>query len=327
MKNKIILDAPAKINLFLEVTGKRPDGYHDIATLFAKLALRDTVELRAKKTPGVAFSLVNKSGCAICAEQDNLAVRAATAVLENCAIKGGVHIKLTKRIPIGAGLGGGSSDAAAVMRGMCMLFGISGEPWKDRKLLRVARGLGADVPVFLYPHSFLIGRGIGEKLVPLSVRGGGEKVFLVYPGVPSPTAEAYRRLIIPERKKSLTKLRALSRLKVMLEGGACPDWENLLFNRLEESVLPHNRSVRSVKKAFLDAGAGAVLMSGSGSCVFSLCVSRAERISIAKLALRKGWTVYNTQTAVGGVSYADQRNSHSHYERGTAQGVRQRHVR
>ena len=303
MPKTVKVTAPAKINLFLEITGKRPDGYHNLVTLFAKTGLEDKLELRATSKPGVELHLVNKSGCPLSASPDNLAIRAAQAVMTAYKIKPGVAIKLEKRIPIGAGLGGGSSDAGAVIRGMCELFALTKTPWKDRKLLALARKLGADVPVFLFNESFLIGRGIGEKLTPLKVTASLPSVTLVYPGTPSPTAEAYRRLVIPERKKSLTNLRALSKLKIMLEGGPCPvDWTNLLFNRLEESVLPYNESVRSARQMLLAAGAGAVLMSGSGSCVFILdnYYSCSVQSRIARLAVKKHWTVYYTRLMSGG---------------------------
>ncbi|MDD2772841.1 MAG: 4-(cytidine 5'-diphospho)-2-C-methyl-D-erythritol kinase [Elusimicrobiales bacterium] len=310
MLSSIKLSAPAKVNLFLEVTGKRPDGYHELATLFAKIELADTIYIRKAKKPGVSLKIINKSGCKLSAGQDNLVSRAVVAVIAAYKIKEGVSITLTKRIPIGAGLGGGSSDAGAALRGMCALFNLTETPWKDAKIRKIARGLGADVPVFLYKEGFLLGRGIGDRLTPLRVRGPLPYMTLVYPGEPVSTAEVYRRLVLPPRRGVLTNLRSLSKLKLLLEGGgSLSDWKNLLFNRLEEAVLPYHKTVRLSRVELVTWGAQAAMMSGSGSCVFALSESRSRARQLAGLVKGEGRNVFAT-CFTRGSCYADKRDTH-----------------
>ncbi|MFA5162234.1 MAG: 4-(cytidine 5'-diphospho)-2-C-methyl-D-erythritol kinase [Elusimicrobiales bacterium] len=308
---KITLAAPAKINLFLEITGKRPDGYHNIATLFAKISLADKITIAKSGKPG--FRLINRTPCPLSAGADNLALRAEKAVREEFGINGCTTITLEKNIPIGAGLGGGSSDAAAVIKGMCRLFGITTRPWENRRLSAIARGLGADVPVFLREEAFLVGTGIGDRLKPLPARGRLPYLTVVYPGVPVSTADAYRALRPAPRTEVLTRLLSLYKLKRMLEGGAASDnWISLLFNRLEQPVLPRYKAVRDIRAELAAHGAKAVLMSGSGSCVFAISDTAAQSKRIAAAVAGGRAAAYAVKFLRG--EYADKRNPHPHDE-------------
>ena len=160
---KVTRFCPAKVNLFLEVVGKRPDGYHELATLFAKINLGDTLTLQAQPAPQTDISLALTGPVAprLRADQSNLACRAARAFLEHFGLTARIDMTLEKHTPTGAGLGGGSSDAAGVLLALCEIFK------KDKtELLPAAAKLGADVPLFMYEDTFLKGEGIGEKLTP-----------------------------------------------------------------------------------------------------------------------------------------------------------------
>ena len=160
MKRAVVVDAPAKVNLVLRVGTRRADGYHDVDTLFAAVGLCD--RLRVERA--AAGITVEVAGADLGDPRDNLVYRAARAYLDARGGRGGVVIRLEKRIPVGGGLGGGSSDAAATLRCLDALF----EPAAGvAALTRVARGLGADVPFFLSGSPLALGAGRGDHLTPL----------------------------------------------------------------------------------------------------------------------------------------------------------------
>ena len=165
MSSEISVFAPAKVNLFLEVTGKRPNGYHNIATLFAKLAIGDDIKISAEKADVTTIELKVKGpfGGELKADKSNLAYKAAAAFFEHFGIKARCSIRLEKNIPIGSGLGGGSSDAAAVIMALCPLFNIETNSKRMKELVKLAAGLGADVPFFIFGENAWV-EGIGEKL-------------------------------------------------------------------------------------------------------------------------------------------------------------------
>lgn len=265
----LTMASPAKVNLFLEVTGRRPDGYHRLATLFAKIDLADDVRVEAFPGRGVRLELVNRSGTRVPSGRSNLAVRAAKAFLKKYRVKAGVRIRLVKRIPAGGGLGGGSSNAGTVLRAMARLFPGAGRG--EGSLARLGAGLGADVPLFCRPGLYFLGKGVGDELTPLRVRAALPPLVLVQPGVSVSTARAYSRLALPRRSAVLTSLSRLDKLVDALEAGEPPLlWAKLLFNRLEEAVLPFYPAVASAKEALLSMGAPAAVMTGSGACVFAV---------------------------------------------------------
>lgn len=270
--------APAKINLFLEVLGRRPDGYHEIATLFAKIRLFDELEVRLDGNRTM-LELDNRSGGEVPPGRDNLAVRAAESFRKAFRLGSGVRIRLVKRIPVGAGLGGGSSDAAAVLAALTRLTGLIRGTRDQRRFLSIAKALGADVPFFVQPSPFALGRGIGEKLQPIGPprRDKLPWVVLLCPRAHVSTASVYGRLQVPPTEAALTRLSSLDKLVLKLEEGSpLPEWEGLLFNRLEDVVSASHPEIRKARRLLSSLGARGVLMTGSGSSVFGFVPARRQ---------------------------------------------------
>ncbi|MGQ9778745.1 MAG: 4-(cytidine 5'-diphospho)-2-C-methyl-D-erythritol kinase [Bacillota bacterium] len=273
--------AHAKINLSLDVRGRRPDGYHELDTIFQSLALHDTVILRPATT-GIEIACSQNE---IPLGPQNLAYRAAAAMREVYGVDHGVRIVIEKRIPVGAGLGGGSADAAAVLRALPALWGLPALP-PDR-LHALARKLGADVPFCLLGGAAR-GRGIGDLLEPLPGLAGCE-VLLVKPAACLSTAEVYARLdptriVHPEMDAIVEAVRrrdlaALGRLAGnVLEGPA-------------QAMLPE---IEEIKTALRAAGAPVVLMTGSGPTVFALAAEAGWAARLARSLARPGWSAIAT---------------------------------
>ena len=301
------LKAPAKINLFLEVTGVLPDGYHDLATLFARISLADELTFRRTAKPGVSLKVAGpalfppgrrpKCGASISGllpakAGDNIVHKAAMAFFETFGIKPAVEIRLVKKVPVGAGLGGGSSDAAAALKGLCRLYGVDARSNRG-KLAAIALTLGSDVPFFLTEGAISAGTGRGELLTPVKTKRRLPFIVLVYPGAPVHTGPVYKALKPPapgETERNLKKFRALT--NALRAGKPLRDWAPLLFNRLEEPVLPRHAAVRRARARLIEAGATAVLMSGSGASVFALTESRAEAVKISKILKKPRYRVF-----------------------------------
>ena len=292
----IKIKAYAKINLFLEVTGRRPDGYHDLATIFARVGICDELSFRRSLTPGIKLVVKGGAGLGLKNQTHNLVYKAAEIFFKAFALKPAIHITLNKKLPVGAGLGGGSSDAASTLIGLCRLYGIS-RPANAAKLRRLAAGLGSDVPFFLLESSLAVATGRGEKLIPLAARGKMPAVVIVYPGQPVYTKEAFGRLRLaqkPEIKRRLADFRGIIR---DIKGGRfTPVLYGALFNRLETAVLPVNSGVRLARARLVRAGAEMVLMSGSGAAVFGLARTpgRACRIA-AEIRHNRSYKVFFTK--------------------------------
>ena len=265
---------PAKINLFLEVTGKRPNGYHNLAMLFGKLTLGDdlTVEVSPAEETSITLDITGPLGRHLSGDSTNIAYKAAQRFLEQFGLTARCHITLVKRIPMGAGLGCGSSDGAGVLRALCEIY------QKPRQsVMALAAKLGADVPVFMYEETFMKGEGIGEVLTPVHAPGKMPFVVLVYPCTAVATKGVFARLKLPEQKECLTNVSKLNKLiKDIGCGKPLTAWKDLLFNRLEECVFPCVHSVRNTKEALCKLNADSVLMSGSGSTVFALVDSETK---------------------------------------------------
>ncbi len=301
---QITLQAPAKVNLFLEVTGKLPNGYHELATLFAKVSLADILHIQAEisEKEKITFRMSGPFSARLTTTDDNLVIRAVRAFEDYFHMPLQIDIALEKNIPTGAGLGGGSSDAGTVLRALCQLF--------DRnpfELLSTATRLGADVPLFLYPDTFLKGEGIGEKLTPIPAKGPFPWAILVYPDTAVPTKGVFARLQLPPREKILTTLSNLDILiRYVKEGLPFTHWQTLFFNRLEEAVLPYVYSVRDVKQDLSALGLNP-LMSGSGSTVFALTTDRKRAEDLAGKINKQGRKVFVVQ--FGGITDEHNRNS------------------
>jgi 4-diphosphocytidyl-2-C-methyl-D-erythritol kinase len=251
--------ALAKINLDLRVLGKRPDGYHELRTIFQTVSLADTLDIAF--TPARKTAVELEDSLAI---PDNLATRAAHMVLEAMRIGGRVEMRLVKRIPMGAGMGGGSSDAAAVLLALPVLAGRK----LDRSTLSaIAQRLGSDVPFFLLGGT-AVGIGRGTELFPLPdtpAHGG----VLVAPGVHVDTARAYRDLSPRLTSESQENKIVSFQSQVWGSGGGA-----LPQNDFEKVVFEQHGSLAAIKKKLLRAGASVALMTGSGSAVFGLFPNR-----------------------------------------------------
>lgn len=289
---KVTRFCPAKINLFLEVTGKLPNGYHELATLFAKVNLGDTLSVEAVPAPftRISMSMTGPVGKFLKADPTNLVWRAAQAFLDYFNMNAHITLALDKHTPTGAGLGGGSSDAAGVLLALCEIFG------KDKnKLLDVAAKLGADVPLFMYDDTFLKGEGIGEKLTPVAYRGPLPIVVLIYPHLPVPTKGVFARLNLPTQQQVLTRLSQLNKIIMNLEQGApLTQYKQLLFNRLEESVIPFERAVRETLTDLEKTDAEVYRMSGSGSTLFALVENEEKAQGLVAALSRPGRNIYVT---------------------------------
>ncbi len=246
--------ARAKINLTLDVIGRRPDGYHDLASVMQEIELADTLVME----PAEEISLVVDPPV-VTAGADNLILRAARLLREYGRVREGAAIRLTKRIPVGAGLGGGSADAAAALQGLNELWGLGLEPGMLKEL---GAGLGSDIPFCLTGGTALVtGRGeVVEPLTPLPVMD----LVLVRPPFKVSTAAIYR--LWDERG-----LAGGAATAAMLEAVTRGDWRRVascLANDLEAVTCNLHPEVFAIKRGL--AGALAVLMSGSGPTVFSL---------------------------------------------------------
>jgi len=272
--------APCKINLFLEVKNKRADGYHNIESIMVPVSLFDELEFKKAKE-GISLSC---SCGSIPVDDRNLVIRAARRLQDELKVKEGAKITLTKNIPVGAGLGGGSSDAAATLK--CLL-----KLWKKRisrkKLMTIASSIGADVPFFINNRIAMV-KGVGEKILPLKYM---EKIYfvIVYPGFEVSTGWAYNNLGFP-----LTNRRKIHKIKSLLESGKGSDeWGLYLYNRLEGAVFQKYPKISLIKEKIRSMGYLS-LMSGSGSSIFGVVPSRraGERLRkrLAPLGL-KAWVV------------------------------------
>ncbi len=271
---KITRFCPAKINLFLEVTGKRPNGYHELATLFAKIDLGDTltVEVTPAHNSSIALQITGPVGKKIPCSPSNLIWKAAHAFLQHYGLTARVRLTLDKHVPTGAGLGGGSSDAAGVLLALCEMAGKN-----PLNLIGLAARLGADVPLFLYPDTFLKGQGIGEQLTPIPCAENLPHLVLVYPQAGVSTKEVFARMQVPSPDEMLTNLSKLDRLITVVQNGdPVASWGPLLFNRLEEFVFPFVPAVKKTLETLQTVNGGVCRMSGSGSTVFALVGTKQE---------------------------------------------------
>lgn len=262
------LPAMAKLNLDLRVLHRRPDGFHELRTLFQTISLADRIDVEVQ--PGSTADVQLESATDI---PDNLILRAARLVLEETGRAARVRFRLFKKIPMGGGLGGGSTDAAAVLLGLPVLLG-SNIPLT--RLLEMGAQLGSDVPCFLLGGT-LVGLGRGTELYPLPdvpARQG----LVVAPPVHVATPAAYQalarpELTLPDNSRILNAFQAAA--SSVSEGLAERGW-SLGENDFESVVFPQYPRLQSIKQALREAGADVALLTGSGSAVFGLFADRAQ---------------------------------------------------
>jgi 4-diphosphocytidyl-2-C-methyl-D-erythritol kinase len=260
-KGVLVVPAPAKVNLFLHVTGRRDDGYHLLESLFALVDLADTVTL-ARRDDGAIVRAGDVPGVP---EASDLALRAAFALREAAGARHGATISIDKRIPMGGGLGGGSSDAASVLLALNRLWSL-GLPRAD--LAAIGARLGADVPFFVHGENAIV-RGIGERIAPVSLPR--QWLALAVPAVGVPTAAIFAA---PE----LTRSTPSAKISVFSVGYGRNDLEPVAAARYPEVAAA---------LVALGRAAGSARMTGSGSTVFAACES-AESARRAVQALSPG---------------------------------------
>jgi 4-diphosphocytidyl-2-C-methyl-D-erythritol kinase len=253
--------APAKLNLFLHVVGRRADGYHDIETAYQLIDLQDELSF-ALRDDGV---IRRTEGPADLSESQDLCLRAARRLQAVGATPKGVDIRLTKRIPIQGGLGGGSSDAATTLVALNEMWGLGLEP---ERLVELGLELGADIPLFIHGHSAW-GEGVGERLTPLALPS--RHFAIVFPGVGIRTADVFQA-------SELTRKTPKTTIRGFLKAGGHNDCEPVVAGRSPE--------VRNAL-AWLSSR-GRARLTGTGSCVFAEFADR-ESAETALVGLPAGW--------------------------------------
>ncbi len=268
--------APAKINLCLHVLGKRPDGYHELLMLMQRVSLFDRVEIAlapARET------LVHCAGVALASGEENIAARAARLLLKKAGLMRQVSITIDKQIPVAAGLGGGSSDAGAVLLGLNRMLGLGAT---NEELRNLGRELGADVPFFVFERQAWAA-GIGEILEPVPALPR-VSYLLVNPGVAVSTAWVYGNLGLTP-PGDMAKLRQFPKTPEELV--------RLLHNDLEKVTVGRFPELVAIKTRLLDLGAAGALMSGSGPTLFGVFVDHgAAQRARQELQDVTGWRVY-----------------------------------
>ncbi len=261
--DELCLKAYAKVNLSLCILGKRADGYHELYSVMQQIGLHDEVLMRTRPE-GIVLQLKSDAapGCGhelVPADEKNIAFKAAALFFEERGIKGGVEIILKKHIPAAAGLAGGSTDAAAVLKGLAQLY-ESGD--SEESLCATGVRLGADVP-FCIRGGTMLAEGIGEKLSPLPAPQG-LKILLVKPPVDVPTGEVYKAFDALKPQKPMADMAAI------LKGTEKRPLTDGLYNDLAAVTEDKHPRIAALRAELCKEGALAALMSGSGPTVFAL---------------------------------------------------------
>ncbi|HZA61035.1 MAG TPA: 4-(cytidine 5'-diphospho)-2-C-methyl-D-erythritol kinase [Actinomycetota bacterium] len=263
--------APAKLNPFLRVMGRRPDGFHEVETLVQPITLADGVEVRV--APELGLELAGPRAHEVPRGKENLAIKAARALAEASGVRAGARVVVVKQVPVAAGLGGGSADAAAALRALNRVWALG---WDDERLAEVGAPVGSDVPA-LIGGGPVLARGRGERIEPAAV-GRTWWVLVIEPfGVAASDAYAWwdedGEPVGPDPAPVLAALR----------DGAAEEAGGLLFNDLEPSVGARHPEIRAAREALVGAGAVGVVMCGSGPTMSGLCRDgrHAEEVAAA----------------------------------------------
>lgn len=270
--NSISVYSPAKLNLYLRVLGRRSDGYHELVTLFHRISLKDRITIKKIKKP---VFILKTNHTELHRQNDNLIYKAYQALKRIKRWQGGVQVKLDKKIPIGAGLGGGSSNAAHFLLAMNRLFRLK---LSRGKLVQLGVNLGADIPFFLYETDQAIGTGKGEKIKLLNCP---RKLWfiVVVPPFKLSTALVYRKL----KALPLTRISRDATITSIFSRAFKKDaWKDVLRNDLFKASCVLQPGLERVRALFDRAGAADYLMSGSGSSMFSIHSSKVEAESVAR---------------------------------------------
>ena len=292
---EITVFAPAKINVILRILDRRSDGFHNLWSIMQTVALEDEVQIRLRADRQDIQMRCDATRLA--ADQSNLVYRAAAAVLARAQQSIGLDIELRKRIPMGAGLGGGSSDAAATIIGLNRLLRLE---WSPTQMADVGLSLGSDVPFFLFaPSAFVAGRG--ETVRPVVIEGA-RWVVLVNPGFGVDTKWAYQELAATR-----TSVRPLSQAQQALDRQSRMGWVQLIAaaeNDFEAPVFAAHGKLREIKQSLQDHGAEMALLSGSGATVFGVFTDEARaRHAQAHFVTEKSMKVFVIPTCSGPLAW------------------------
>lgn len=289
-RDSVLVWTPAKVNLFLEVKARRDDGYHEIETLMIAVNWYDTLEMRSDLSGELSLTC-NRSDLSV--GKDNLVLRAAELLRSHTGYPGGARIQLTKRIPMAAGLAGGSSDAAATLMGLNRLWELG---LSRQELIELSSRIGSDIAFFFAtPAAWATGRG--EIVTPIPVTRMYDLV-LICPSSGLSTASVYGQVRVPVTPNSGDAV------KTALANGNIEELGQALFNRLQEPAMEINAFVRTVYERLGSMGVVGRLMSGSGSALLVLCrdAAEAKRVQIALRdvlgPLDPGVSVVHTRTHV-----------------------------
>jgi len=283
--DRVELAAPAKVNLRLRILAREESGYHALETVFCALSLADRVVV-ARGDPGIRLTV--DGGIDVGPPERNLAVRAAERFHREVGAAPAVDLHLTKRIPAAAGLGGGSSDAAAVLRA---LNALHGDPLPRAALLQMAIELGADVPFFLCGSPYALAWGRGERVMPLPPLPP-RPVLVAHPGEAMPTAEAFREV-------AALRGGAYAPEAALLDPDALGSWDGvagLACNDFEPVVLRRIPALAAGLAAMREAGARIALLAGSGSSIFGVFDSIEARDAAAGPLDALGMRTWRTET-------------------------------
>lgn len=282
MPETLHLESPAKVNLRLEILKRRKDGYHEIRTVLQKISLHDTLHFALRKEKGV-FIITNHPNLPI--GKDNLVYKAVQSMLKVSGYQGGVDINIQKRIPLGAGLGGGSSNAATTMKALNQLLGLN---LPRKRLMEMGVGIGADVP-FFFLEGAAIGSGIGEQLKKKELPALW--YVLIYPNFEVSTRWAYQNFALTNQQFHFN----LHKFLKTPEGIS-----HILFNHLEGVVSRKYPQISVMEKILFSAGALGTLMTGSGPTVFGLfqddksAMGAYEKIN--KMVASEGWVIFKAHS-------------------------------
>jgi 4-diphosphocytidyl-2-C-methyl-D-erythritol kinase len=296
--NRTTVHSYAKLNLHLNILGKRKDNYHDIETLFERISLSDKIILKILPDGEIKVSS-NLPG--LPQDDSNLAFKAARILQKAYGIGKGVDIRIIKRIPVGSGMGGGSSNAAAVLSGLNKLWGLN---VGRQKLVNLAKKIGADAPFFIYNSPFALGKGRGDRITPL--RALNKLKFwhvIIVPRISVSTPFIYRKWDkLKVSSRALTQALTMGKNNVNILSSALKKnnlslIEKAIFNGLEQVTASVYGQIGKIKEELARLGQRAVLMSGSGPTVFCFVSSRKEGQRLyAQLKKNRFWQVFVAHT-------------------------------
>jgi 4-diphosphocytidyl-2-C-methyl-D-erythritol kinase len=283
LMESIELQAKAKINLSLDVIGKRPDGYHDVKMIMQTIGLHDDILLE-KTGEGIRIECNSPW---VPTDSGNIAWKAAQLILSRCGIKNGVNIRIYKRIPVAAGLAGGSTDAAAVFKGLNILYSLN---ISEEELMGMGREIGADVP-YCIKGGTMLSEGIGEILSPLE-RLEGVPIILVKPRIGVSTAWVYKNLQLEKvliRPDTELLVKAIKERRIDILAGN-------MRNVLESVTMEKHSVIRDIKEKLVRFGAAGSMMSGSGPTVFGIFADRKSAEHAYGKLNKERWECYLTET-------------------------------